>query len=191
MIAVAAMVRAINASNAKSRLWIVGAGPMETIYQALRRAHHWKLRHTRLVSHSYHNNEHAMWPRHTMNGKGPSPHDATWGALKTLMHTNGGQIYFGGKQCSSPEYCALPGADIPVTVRHPRQQDGLDTEGSDPMALRRPESTKDWAPWDWLRLSADKRLNFLWDAMRLSTVPDVSDSGMMYYLLTGATSAEF
>jgi hypothetical protein len=82
------LVSAINAQQS-SRLWIIGAGPMQTIYKSLQAADLDKLEYVTLISHSISNNKHA-------EGQGW----CTVEDVKSLLINNGGQIHFGGRTCS-------------------------------------------------------------------------------------------
>jgi hypothetical protein len=156
------LVSAINASSKSSRLWIIGAGPMQTIYKSLQAADLDKLEYVTLISHSISNNKHAE------GHKG----GVRWEDVKSLLINNGGQIHFGGRTCSG---CISP------TVAKPRDQNALldFRKASDPLKV-----------WTWLRDSSDKRENFVFDKIKDSNVGDVSDAGMMYYLLTGDENAD-
>lgn len=49
----------------------------------------------------------------------------------------------------------------------------------------RPATPAEWAPWEWMRDSAQPKVRFLWDRLRATTRADASDSGMTWFLLTG------
>ena len=47
----------------------------------------------------------------------------------------------------------------------------------------------DWSPWSWLRDAQVWRMRWIFDRMRISGKPDVSDAGVVYYVLTNDTEA--
>jgi hypothetical protein len=53
-----------------------------------------------------------------------------------------------------------------------------------PNQNQRLNTKQNWSPWNWLKTSGENN-KFLWDRMRASGRADVSDSGMMYYVLYG------
>jgi hypothetical protein len=54
----------------------------------------------------------------------------------------------------------------------------------------KPALPEEFAPYFWMRDSADAKVRFLWDRMVVSTRPDPSDSGMAYFLMTGDAQAD-
>lgn len=92
-------------------------------------------------------------------------------------------IYYGGVDCASK--CGVANdqnrasdAKFPVD-----QNPNLDHEGSNPLGTNG-AVTKDWTPWYWMRDSQDARIQFLWTTLVWSRVPDNSDAGVTYYMLT-------
>lgn len=158
----AELVAAIDASGRDSRLWIIGAGPMQTIYKSLQAANRAALRHVVLVSHSISNNVHA-------EGHGGG---VRWEEVKRLLINSNGSVHFGGRTCSG---CIAP------TVNKPHDQNKL---------LNYRNAANPLAVWTWLRDSPDPRLNFVFDKIKDSNVGDVSDAGMVYYILTGDENAD-
>lgn len=156
------LIAAINASSADSALWIVGAGPMQTIYASMEGADRASLKYVNLISHSRWNNVHAEGHRGGVS----------WEEVKRLVIESGGRVYYGGTTC--------PGCIRP-TVGEPHDQNKLLNfrAADDPLAV-----------WTWLRDSSDPRLNFVFDKIEDSRVGDVSDAGMVYYLLTGDEDAD-
>ena len=49
----------------------------------------------------------------------------------------------------------------------------------------RPATPEEFAPYFWMRDSADSKVRFLWERMIVSTRPDPSDAGMAWFLATG------
>jgi hypothetical protein len=54
---------------------------------------------------------------------------------------------------------------------------------------RNSDGSPDWSPWFWLRDAAQERMRWIYDRMKVTRKPDVSDSGMVYYLLTNDQDA--
>jgi hypothetical protein len=146
------LVAAINASTRDSRLWIIVAGPMLTVFRSMQEADRTALAHVSLVSHSKSNNIHAE--QHRVG--------ARWEDVKGIVIENGGSVHFGGITCSG---CIRP------TVNKPRDQNRLLNfrSAKDPIKA-----------WTWLRDSSDERLNFVFRKIVDSNVADVSDAGMVY-----------
>ncbi|MEM6772389.1 MAG: hypothetical protein AAF597_17565, partial [Bacteroidota bacterium] len=46
-------------------------------------------------------------------------------------------------------------------------------------------SYHDWSVWEWLKNHEDKDIAWLWTNMKKHDRADISDAGMVYYLLTG------
>jgi hypothetical protein len=53
----------------------------------------------------------------------------------------------------------------------------------------KPAAPEAFAPYHWMRDSADSKVRFLWERMLVSTRPDPSDAGMAYFLATGDEEA--
>jgi len=49
--------------------------------------------------------------------------------------------------------------------------------------------SNDWSPWLWLRDAPLSRMRWIYSRMRTSGKPDVSDAGVVYYLLTNRQDA--
>jgi predicted amidohydrolase len=54
----------------------------------------------------------------------------------------------------------------------------------------KPAPPEAFAPFQWMRDSADEKVRFLWERMLVSTRPDPSDAGMAYFLATGDEEAD-
>jgi hypothetical protein len=54
----------------------------------------------------------------------------------------------------------------------------------------RPAKDEEWAPWNWMRVSRDPNIQFLWERLRVSTRADASDAGMAYFLMSGDEDSE-
>lgn len=158
----------INASSEENPLFIIGAGPMQIIGEAIYRANASKLKYVTIISHSNWNNEHADRPRkaywdvHT---------GWTFNKIENLFSTyDGGEL-----NC----------------IQILDQNGGQDYNG-----LNAPVSMFDWlktskernnkaykkGAWDWLYSRQEavvKNGNF-----------DPSDAGMVVFLLTGEEKTE-
>ena len=160
----------INKSSAKDPLFIIEAGPMQVVGEAISRADKSKLKYVTLISHSEWNNNHA--------GKEEGRWDDHSGT-KTRWTFN--QIK---EQFCNPEQGGL------TCIKILDQNGGRDYEG-----LRCDRSLFDWmktstykdkAPlyqkgsWDWLY----SRLHTFIDCLG-GELFDASDAGMVVYLLTG------
>ncbi|MEM7314673.1 MAG: sulfatase-like hydrolase/transferase, partial [Planctomycetota bacterium] len=160
--AVKSLTAAINASTESSRLWIVMSGRTEIIFQALSKADQQKIQHTVLVSHGARNNDHAA-----------KNHDGhTWEQLKALIINSGGFVHSGATNAKRGE----PDPQI----NKPRGQNGNAKVGLGTKAD--PTPFKDTG-------NADAQL--VWEMMLLAEKMDISDAGMMYYLLTGQDENDF
>jgi hypothetical protein len=158
------LVRAINVSSSSSRLWIIGAGPMMSIYASLRAADVRSIRYVTLVSHSDSNNKHA---------EAHSP-GVKWKTIQAFVLGHGGSVHCGAGSC------------VGATVRKPRDQNkGLDFRSPKWKTGGKPRNEV----WKWLEDSSDSRLSFVYDRIVDSNVADVSDAGMVYYIVTGDENA--
>jgi hypothetical protein len=154
------LVDEINASGPNNRLWIIGAGPMMTVFASLKAANADSIKYIALVSHSNSNNQHAE--SHTPGVK--------WNEIQRFIMKNGGSLYCGASTCDG------------ATVKAPRDQNkGLDFRSAQWRSGGKPNNSV----WQWMQRSTDTRLNFVYDRIVDSNVADVSDAGMMYYILTG------
>jgi hypothetical protein len=159
----------INKSSAGNPLFIIEAGPMQMVGEAISKAEKSKLKYVTLISHSEWNNEHANKPYDW-------EHHSGWDTLWTFR-----QIM---EQFSAPEKGGLTCVKI-------LDQNG----GSDYLGIRTNKSEFDWlktsalkdkAPyyqrgsWDWL----SSRLYSYIDC-RGGELFDASDAGMVVYVLTG------
>ena len=51
------------------------------------------------------------------------------------------------------------------------------------------DGSSNWSPWFWLRDASQARMRWIYGRMTVSGKPDVSDSGMVHYLLTNDQDA--
>jgi hypothetical protein len=84
----------------------------------------------------------------------------------------------------------------PPTMRHTREDvealgvNWIQIHDQNPrLHTRNPDRSPNWSPWFWLRDATQERMRWIYGRMRTSGKPDVSDSGMVYYLLTNDQGA--
>jgi len=53
-----------------------------------------------------------------------------------------------------------------------------------------PAPADSWQAYHWMRDSADAKVRWLWERLKVSTRPDPSDAGMAYFLATGDEDAD-
>lgn len=123
-----AFVKVVVASSPNKKLWVICAGPVETIYRGLQAASLRRpgcLRNVNIVSHSVANNQHASTSNERTNLD--RRYVSTWGDLKKLVKGQGGKIYYGGDVCTAN--CGAPKELIPVDEAAPVDQNtNLDFE---------------------------------------------------------------
>ena len=158
-------------STAENPLVILAAGPMQVIGEALKRARDLKpesLQYIRCISHSTWNNRHAD------NGAHFESHSGwTWWEM-IAEFTDHGVIF----------------DKIPDQNQKFEPYKGLSSgsAGRDGKAF--------WEPWYFLRdydakdTATNKAIRFVWERMKASKKSDISDSGMVYYLITGDPYAD-
>jgi hypothetical protein len=82
----------------------------------------------------------------------------------------------------------------PPTMTHTRADvealgvNWIQIQDQNPLLHTRNSGSPNWSPWFWLRDAAQARMRWIYDRMRVTGKPDVSDSGMVYYLLTNDAS---
>ena len=152
----------INKSTSDDPLIICGAGPMHTIYQALKRAQAEKLQYVSLLSHSpdtgdgSSNNEHGVRCHKT-----PA----------TVWHCHeGAKIWEDIKKDF-----------LQVKLVIIRGQNGIRGPNGDGF------NTSDWTRVDWMKNNTNPDIRFVYDQMQVAftTKVDPSDAGIVWYLLTG------
>lgn len=157
-----ALVEAINSSTVSSPLWIICGGRMESLYRALQDTEKDKRKYIILISHSIWNED------YTLNR---SPMDAqcsgmihTWDDIKEEFGNDG--IYF----IESSNREIFP--DDPHKLADQNHTNDI-------YDLRSPEKH-----WEWLKdLGPD--YEWLFSRDKIEKVFDVSDTGMLWFLITG------
>ncbi len=160
--ATANFIAAINASTASDPLWIVAAGPMETVWRALNGAQASKRQYVYVVSHSKWNQNHADCGANNSH---------TWANMKS----NFPEPFY-------VEACNQTGTPCPASSdNNPNLLPDQNTCNGD----------NDWespsSKWAWLQNSSDPDLAWLYtrDKSDGSGTVDVSDAGMTYFIITG------
>jgi len=155
-------IAAINASTASDRLWIIAAGPMETVWRALNGSNSSKRQYVTVISHSKWNQNHGDC--------GVNSH--TWNDMVQDFSSNGvAFVESCGYNSTTP--CTTQELDSPNYLADQNITNG-DNDFSTP---------KD--KWYWLRDSTDPNLNWVFSRNPFGGKFDPSDSGMVYFLLTG------
>lgn len=152
----------INKSSADDPLIICGAGPMHTIYRALKSAQAGKLQYVSILSHSpdtgdgSSNNEHGIRCHKT-----PA----------TVFHCHDGAKTWDDIVKDFPQVKL-------VIIRGQNGSRGPKGDGF---------NTSDWSRADWMKNNADPAIRFVYDQMRVAFTAkaDPSDAGMIWYILTG------
>ncbi|MEM1011534.1 MAG: hypothetical protein AAGI46_04855 [Planctomycetota bacterium] len=143
---VAHLTSAINASSDESRLFIVAAGPIESIYRAVADADRDKLQHVFIVSHSNYNERHLIQDDHR-----------TIDDLEPYFENHGlGYIKIKDQNAK----------DDPYRLWH---------------------AGTNFEVWSFLKDSNDEDYRWLYERIRAHTYnkSDVSDAGMVFFLLQG------
>ena len=160
--ATANFISAINASSATDPLWIIAAGPMETVWRALNGAQTTKRQFVTIISHSRWNQNHGDC--------GTNSH--TWTDLVEDFTGNGVKFV---------ESCGYR-SDTPCTNQQLSSSNFLpdqnitngDNDFSTPINK-----------WHWLRDSNDINLSWIFTRNPFGTKFDPSDAGIVYFLITG------
>jgi hypothetical protein len=159
--ATANFIRVINESTDDNKLWIIAAGPMETIFRAMEGADKDKLRHVVVISHSTWNQNHGCC------GDGMS---RRWVDLKESFESYG--TFFVGS-CGRIDQCTEEEFNDPrylMDQNYSKEEYDFNTDPS---------------YWEWLRDSEDYRMKWLFSRNPFNPKFDPSDAGMVYFLISG------
>ena len=161
-LATAHFIQAINASTATDPLWIIAAGPMETVWRALNGSDASKHQFVTIISHSNWNQNHGDC--------GTDSH--TWADMKQSFTTNGVKFVEScGYNSNTP--CTNEELNNPNYFPDQNISNG-DNDFSTPIDK-----------WYWLRDSSDPNLRWVFSRNPFGSKFDPSDSGMVYFVLTG------
>lgn len=167
-----AMCEEIIKSTAKNPLYIIAAGPMQVVGEALNRANKKKpksLNHVTVLSHSVWNNEHADKPELGKPHGSEEPHSGwTW---KEMIAEFGDKVNF--NQISD--------------------QNGTG-EGAQAYKTKDKFAAPTWESWAWMKNHKDPNIRWVADNSKIKCRPDYSDAGMFYYFcadLDGVRGDEF
>ncbi len=155
-------IAAINASSATDPLWIIAAGPMETVWRALNGSQSTKRQYVTIISHSRWNQNHGDC--------GSNSH--TWTDLVEDFTANGVKFVEScGYNSSSP--CTNQQLSSSGFLADQNISNG-DNDFSTPIDK-----------WHWLRDSSNPNLSWIFTRNPFGTKFDPSDAGIVYFLLTG------
>jgi hypothetical protein len=159
------LAQQINNSTSSNPLWIVAAGPMETVYRALEKAGQSSnngLANTYVVSHSKWNQNHGDC--------GGNSH--TWSNLVNSFSSKGTKfIESCGYNSNSP--CTQSQLNSPKYLPDQNQSDG-DNDWNTPISK-----------WTWLKNLNDNHYNWIYDRNPFGNKFDPSDAGIVYFLISG------
>ncbi len=159
--ATANFIRVINESSDDNKLWIIAAGPMETIYRAMSGADTDKLRHVVIISHSRWNQNHGCC------GEGMS---RRWVDLKESFEPYG---TFFVESCGRIDQCTEEEFNDPRYLMDQNYSKEENDFNTDPTY------------WEWLNDSDDYRMKWLFSRNPFNPKFDPSDAGMAYFLISG------
>jgi hypothetical protein len=151
------LAAAINAAwTAGDAMYIIGAGPMETIYRGVSAANPSARANVTIISHS------------------------TWN------DTYGGPYNFPGYPLTRTKDDIVPlGVTWLSIATQLGLQSDMNCEGTGAYPCSIPQNHAVWNPFRFLSTSSNPALNWLWGRMNLEGRPDTSDAGMVYYLFSG------
>jgi hypothetical protein len=172
--AIAALASEAEKSTAENPLYLILAGPVEIPWEALRRSSPASYPWIYVISHSRWNEgfRGSGWQRESLPSRG-------FGGI-SLGRTKRDLIKLGIRWVQIPDQ--NPGLSLAPYV----PASSLDYPTHSKWAPSPPEA---FAGYFWLRDTQDDGLRMLWRWLEISTRPDCSDSGMVYFLLTGDTHA--
>ena len=155
-------IQAINASSVSDRLWIIAAGPMETVWRALNGSEANKRQYVTVISHSNWNQNHGDC--------GSDSH--TWSNL--VQDFSGDGVSFVqscGYNSNTP--CTAQELNSPNYFPDQNITNG-DNDFSTPIDK-----------WHWMRDATNPDLRWMFTRNPFGSKFDPSDAGMVYFLLTG------
>lgn len=158
----AAFAAAINASTANNKLWIIAAGPMESLWRALNAANASARQHVVIISHSMWNQNHGDC--------GANSH--TWADCK-----NDFPEPFYTESCNQTGNTCSSGDESNPNLLPDQNTSNNNNDFETPASQ-----------WSWLQNSNDADLAWIYTRDKADGPGgiDVSDAGMVYYLITGA-----
>jgi hypothetical protein len=155
-------INAINASTATDRLWIIAAGPMETVWRALNGAQANKRQFVTVISHSRWNQNHGDC--------GANSH--TWNDMVQDFSGNG-VVFVESCGYNSNSPCTNQQLSSPNFLADQNISNGEN------------DFSTSIDKWNWLKNSTDPNLRWLFSRNPFGNKFDPSDAGMVYFLLTG------
>jgi hypothetical protein len=160
--ATANFILAINASSAADPLWIIAAGPMETVWRALNGSDASKRQYVTVISHSNWNQNHGDCGANSHN----------WANMKQDFTLNGVKFV---ESCgfNSTNPCTTEELNSPNYLPDQNSSNGDD------------DFSTSIDKWHWLRDNTDPNLSWVFSRNPFGKKFDPSDTGMVYFLLTG------
>jgi hypothetical protein len=162
-----ALVEEMNLSTEDNPLWIICAGRMESLYRAIADARKEKRKHLILVSHSIYNEDHTR-DRSEMDSVCTGMIH-TWDYIKGKFEDDG--IYF----IESSNRSLYP--DDPQKLTDQNFSNG-DFDFQSPFET-----------WNWLNDMGEK-YRWLYSRNKIEKAFDVSDAGLLWFVITGAVDFE-
>ncbi len=169
-----AMAEVINASSEENPLIIIAAGPMQVVGEGLNRAEKSKRQYVTVISHSWWNNEHSDWWSDDIDRPFPSMKAVEWDN-HSGWNFDEMEKEFGDKKGGNTKFIYIldqNGGDDYEGLQAPVERFGwlLTSEAQDKQPYKK-------GSWYWLyqRLANGTK----------SGKFDVSDAGMVVYMLTG------
>ncbi|WNJ19120.1 carbohydrate-binding protein [Pontibacter sp. G13] len=154
-----ALAAEINASTSSDPLWIICAGPMETVYRAIDAANS-GYNHVTLISHSKWNQNHT-----------DCPNDHNWADIVSDFGSLGIRFV---ESCGGPN-TACNNTSNPLIL--------YNQNGHTNLADNDFNTAK--SQWSWMNGHSTEYIQWLYDRNPFGGKFDPSDAGMSYYLITG------
>jgi hypothetical protein len=155
-------INEINKSTADDKLWVLAAGPMETVYRAIKGANPEKLKYVVLISHSTWNERHGDC--------GPDA-SRKWIDIQNEFSQYG--LFFVSSCGGGKERCTDEQLNNPLFLAD-QNNSKEDLDFNTPIDK-----------WHWLRDSKEPKLRWLFSRNPFNNKFDPSDAGMAYFLITG------
>ena len=162
-----ALIEEINLSSADNPLWIVCAGRMESLYRAIKGADEEKRDHLILVSHSIYNEDHTR-DRSKMDSVCTGMIH-TWDYIKGKYEEDG--IYF------------IESSNRSYYPENPHKLTDQNFSNGD-YDFQTPHNK-----WKWLNKMGEK-YEWLFSRNKIDKAFDVSDAGMLWFIITGGVDFE-
>ncbi|MDU0352920.1 hypothetical protein RS130_02370 [Paraglaciecola aquimarina] len=156
------LTQVLEESTHDNPLYFIHMGPSEFLYRAVKNVvengHAASLAHVNIISHSGYNDNHLRRGDPKFDKK-PVADDKKHHTLEQVIALSGGRMQY----------------------KRIKDQNGK----WDPALLW--NSKHDWSVWQWMQAHQDKSVQWIYKRMKRhpDDVADISDAGMVYFLLTG------